>query len=283
MQLPSPSHRFALLSTDDVSLTLGTKRKRSPPVSLSMDSHVGNGSVTGDRADKRLTCDRCSMTFKEIKRLNRHRREVCLVGERLRCDYAGCLVTFKAPRHKAAHVKKQHETPVAGDLEKSGPVHQEARPGPTLPAPPEPYESPFAVVTPQVPTISAPEMIHSPPSLTGDENLSTPSEVNTCGSPPRPYVDLHVQLAEVEAASPRARVQAIIASIWNIDVDKLSNIRRDIIFEFGGSNRRAPAVDYFNPERRHHHFSLSYNGRGTHAGSSDLRGYFSSGLLNSVP
>jgi hypothetical protein len=61
-------------------LTLGAKRKRSLSVSPYVDSHVNNGNITedvGDHEYDRLRCERCSMIFKEFKRANRHRREVC--------------------------------------------------------------------------------------------------------------------------------------------------------------------------------------------------------------
>jgi hypothetical protein len=104
-------------------LTLGAKRKRSLSVSPYVDSHVNNGNITedvGDHEYDRLRCERCSMIFKEFKRANRHRREVCSGNEEIPCDYAGCSVTFKAPRNKAFHVKTKHRLPIAAPPRATG-------------------------------------------------------------------------------------------------------------------------------------------------------------------
>ena len=101
--------------------------------------------AASDQSESRLGCVQCSVVFKEVKRLNRHRREVCSVGERLHCDYAGCSITFKASRHKAAHIKKQHREGIARSLspaEQSEPGFQEEdMPDFTMTTPPQPGQN----------------------------------------------------------------------------------------------------------------------------------------------
>ena len=122
-QLPSSS-RMLHHPTDEASITM---------------------RAASDQSESRLRCVQCSVVFKEVKRLNRHRREVCSVGERLHCDYAGCSITFKASRHKAAHIKKQHREGIARSLspaEQSEPGFQEEDvPDFTMTTPPQPGQN----------------------------------------------------------------------------------------------------------------------------------------------
>jgi hypothetical protein len=247
MQLVSPPGRFAANPTDECRLTLVTKRKRSPSVSPIVDGNVDNGSSIkdiGGHRDNNLRCEQCSITFKEIKRLNRHRREVCSRTERLHCDYAGCSVTFKASRHKAAHIKKQHENFTARSLppvEQSGPgleeEEEEDTPDFTMTTtPPEPGQTQQEHYIPMIDTSYTPPV---PPSLIVEEIPSTLSASNTRESPLRLYDGLENLRAEVEVTKNHrtqvVRTQAIITSIWDRDVDALSKItdKREIDSEFG--------------------------------------------------
>jgi hypothetical protein len=239
MQQPSPSDWLATFPTDQGGpLTPGTKRKRSPPVPPLVDSQFDmNGVIndTGEHADDRLRCDQCSITFfKEIKCLNRHRREICSGKSKLRCDYAGCSATFKAPRHKAAHLKNQHGQPITDELEQSGPVHREARPGPVAPASSESYESPYAVVAPQTPTTCPPAMPRLPSSTVADGRLSTLSAVYVHEQPSRRN---RGDLSD-PACNRWTRIehlQAVLRSIWDRDIEILSKIidHHEIRLEFG--------------------------------------------------
>jgi hypothetical protein len=236
-----PSDWFAAFPPmDEGPLTLGIKRRRSPSVPPIVDSHVDNASVRGGYADKRLTCDRCFITFKEIKRLNRHRREVCSLATRLHCDYAGCSVTFKASRRKAVHIKKQHGESTARSLpppEQSGPgLVEEEMPDFAMTTPPEPGQTHQEYHNPMVDTSHTPRV---PQSLMVEENPSTLSASNTRESPLRLYDGLENLPAELEVTNNHraqvAHMQAIITSIWDRDVDALSKItdKREIDSEFG--------------------------------------------------
>jgi hypothetical protein len=165
IQLPSPSDVYVACSLDENHSTLSTNRKSAP----SVDSHVDTGSIKDfdNHENNRLRCDQCSITLKETRRMNRHRREVCSGGTKLHCDYASCSVTLKPPRHKAAHVKKQHAEAIADVEEQTEPIRQEDRPGSISPSPSERYES-------QVFTTGASETSRSPPSLFYFKHSSPP-------------------------------------------------------------------------------------------------------------
>ena len=181
--------------------------------------------AVSDQSETRLRCVQCSVVFKEAKRLNRHRREVCSVGERLHCDYAGCSITFKASRHKAAHIKKQHREGIARSLspaEQSGPGFQEEdMPDFTMTTPPEPGQTHQEYHIPMIDTSHTPRVL---PSLMVEEHPSALSASNTRESPPTLYDGLGNLRAEVtnNRMSQIAHTQAIFTSIWDRDVDALS-------------------------------------------------------------
>jgi hypothetical protein len=137
----------------------------------------------------RLRCTQCSKTYKEVKLLNRHRREKHSQEKRWPCEYPGCSIDFQCLRFKNEHVKKQHADQTSRHLlpdEHSRHGFQSDLPGSMAPTPSDPsYEYPYAVIIPQSPTTGAPETPRLPCSLMVDESLSMPTAAGE--SPPRPY------------------------------------------------------------------------------------------------
>jgi hypothetical protein len=180
----------------------------------------------------RLRCTQCSKTYKEVKLLNRHRREKHSQETRWPCDYPGCSIDFQCLRFKSEHVKKQHTDQMAHSLspdEQFGLGFQADIPGSRVHMP---YEYLYADVTPQVPTTPVPETPRLPLVPIVDESPSTPKSVSACESPPRLSDGLEDLWAKTETV---AQTQAIITSIWSRDVDALSNIidESDLDSEFG--------------------------------------------------
>jgi hypothetical protein len=85
------------------------------------------------------------------------------------------------------------------------------------------YESPCAVIISEVPTTGVSEMPRSAPSLTVDGITSTPSAEKSRGSPSTLYGDSDDQGDDLTNTQV-ADIQAVITSIWDRDVDILSEI-----------------------------------------------------------
>jgi hypothetical protein len=117
----------------------------------------------------RLRCTQCSKTYKEVKLLNRHRREKHSQEQRWPCDNPGCSVNFQCLRFKNEHMKKQHADQIARSLspdEQSGPDIQTHRPKSVLL--PMPLEAHHA---PKVPPTNAPDTPDLSQNLTVDRKL----------------------------------------------------------------------------------------------------------------